>query len=72
MFLRARLPQFEDSAALAASAAAEGILIAPGALFRPHLDRSPWMRLNVTTLEDPRLQRWLERVAKRNAAPCKG
>jgi hypothetical protein len=34
-------------------------------VFRPHLQRSPWMRFNVTTCDDPRLLRWLELVAAR-------
>lgn len=66
MFLWARLPQFQDALALARGAAGEGILIAPGALFRPHLGRSPWMRFNVAMLENPRLQRWLAQTGMRN------
>lgn len=69
MFLWARLPQFEDAAALAEDAAAAGIVIAPGTLFRPHLAPSPWMRFNVATFEDPRLQRWLSGIAARNFPP---
>ncbi len=69
MFLWARMPQFEDSVALAEAAMAEGIMLAPGTLFRPHLERSPWMRFNVATLQDPRLLAWLERTAMRNAPP---
>jgi DNA-binding transcriptional MocR family regulator len=63
MFVWARFPHVEDSLALAEASQHEGILLAPGAMFRPHLDRSPWMRFNVTTCEDTRVQRWLERQA---------
>jgi hypothetical protein len=39
----------------------DGIMLAPGAVFCPHLERSPWMLLNVTVCEDTRVQRWLQR-----------
>ncbi len=63
MFLWARFPQIDDALDLAEAAQREGIMLAPGAVFRPHLERSPWMRFNVTTCEDPRVQRWLARQA---------
>jgi hypothetical protein len=40
-------------------------MLAPGAVFRPHLERSPWMRFNVAVCEDTRVQRWLKRTAGR-------
>jgi DNA-binding transcriptional MocR family regulator len=61
MFVWARLPQIEDSLPLAEASQREGIMLAPGAVFRPHLERSPWMRFNVTVCEDTRVQRWLQR-----------
>jgi DNA-binding transcriptional MocR family regulator len=61
MFVWARLPNIADSFTLAESAHSEGILLAPGVVFRPHLERSPWMRFNVATCDDPRIMRWLER-----------
>jgi DNA-binding transcriptional MocR family regulator len=61
MFVWARLPHVEDSLALAEAAQRDGIMLAPGAVFRPHLERSPWMRFNVTACEDTRVQRWLQR-----------
>lgn len=67
MFLWARMPQFDDSIVLAEAAAGAGILMAPGALFRPYLERSAWMRFNVATVDDRRLQRWLTQTAMRNA-----
>jgi DNA-binding transcriptional MocR family regulator len=59
MFVWARFPHIEDSLTLAEAAQRDGIMLAPGAVFRPHLERSPWMRFNVTICEDPRVQRWL-------------
>jgi DNA-binding transcriptional MocR family regulator len=61
MFVWARFPHVEDSLALAEASQRDGIMLAPGAVFRPHLERSPWMRFNVTVCEDPRVQRWLQR-----------
>ena len=61
MFVWARLPNVADSFTLADSAQSEGVVLAPGAIFRPHLERSPWMRFNVATCDDPRVMRWLER-----------
>jgi len=67
MFVWARYPHIEDSLVLAEASQREGIMLAPGAIFRPHLERSPWMRFNVTTCEDARVQRWLQRqVAVKN------
>jgi DNA-binding transcriptional MocR family regulator len=62
MFLWARVPGVDDSLPLAERAIGEGYMLAPGSVFRPHLERSPWMRFNVTVCEDPRVQRWLERL----------
>jgi DNA-binding transcriptional MocR family regulator len=65
MFLWARFPHVEDSLALAEAAQRDGVMLAPGAVFRPHLEGSPWMRFNVTVCEDPRVQRWLQEQARR-------
>jgi hypothetical protein len=43
-------------------------VLAPGAVFRPHLERSAWMRFNVTVCEDKRVQDWLQRLASGAAA----
>jgi DNA-binding transcriptional MocR family regulator len=66
MFIWARFPQIEDALTLAEAAARDGIMLAPGAVFRPHLERSPWMRFNVAVCEEPKVQRWL-RQARRNS-----
>ena len=39
-------------------------MLAPGVVFRPHLQPSPWLRFNVTTCDNPRVLRWLEQVAQ--------
>jgi DNA-binding transcriptional MocR family regulator len=65
MFVWARFPHVEDSLLLAEAAQHDGIMLAPGAVFRPHLERSAWMRFNVTVCEDTRVQRWLQRQARK-------
>jgi DNA-binding transcriptional MocR family regulator len=63
MFVWARFPHVEDALTLAEAAQRHGIMLAPGTVFRPHLERSPWMRFNVTACEDTRVQRWLQKQA---------
>jgi DNA-binding transcriptional MocR family regulator len=63
MFVWARLPHIEDSLTLAEASQRDGIMLAPGSIFRPHLERSAWMRFNVTVSEDLRVQHWLQRQA---------
>src|SRR5215469_8282795 len=67
MFVWARFPHVEDSITLAEASQRDGIMLAPGTVFRPHLGRSPWMRFNVTVCEDTRVQRWLARQATTKA-----
>jgi DNA-binding transcriptional MocR family regulator len=67
MFLWARFPHIDDSLALAEAAQRDGIMLAPGAVFRPHLEPSPWMRFNVAVCEDSRVQHWLQRIAQSGA-----
>lgn len=61
MFLWARFPRIEDSLALAEASQRDGVMLAPGTVFRPHLGVSAWMRFNIPACTDPRIQRWLER-----------
>ena len=63
MFVWARFPHIDDSLELAEDSQRDGIMLAPGAIFRPHLERSAWMRFNVAICEDTRVQRWLQRKA---------
>lgn len=62
MFLWARLPEVADAAPLAARAATEGIFLAPGKVFRPHQEPSPWLRFNVARCGEPRLWDFLDRA----------
>jgi DNA-binding transcriptional MocR family regulator len=68
MFVWARFPHVEDSLALAEASQRDGIMLAPGAVFRPHLGRSPWMRFNVTVCQETRVLRWLQRQMTVKAA----
>ena len=63
MFLWGRFPHIENSLPLAETAMQEGHMLAPGNVFRPHLEATPWMRFNVAICEEPRVVRWLERLA---------
>ena len=65
MFVWAEAPGFIDSARLASQAAQSGIMLAPGNIFRPQAQPSPWLRFNVTYALDPKLERFLgETLAK--------
>ena len=59
MFIWASVPGLTDSAALASRASKEGIMLAPGNIFRPQMQPSPWMRFNVAYALDPKLERFL-------------
>ena len=67
MFVWARFPHIHDSLALAEASQRQGIILAPGAVFRPHLERSAWMRSNVAVCEDNRVQNWLQRLTSSTA-----
>ena len=67
MFVWARFPHIDDSLALAEASQRHGIMLAPGAVFRPHLERSAWMRFNVSVCEDKRVQDWLQRLTSSTA-----
>ena len=58
MFIWAAVPGLTDSAALASRASKEGIMLAPGNIFRPQMQPSPWLRFNVAYALDPRLERF--------------
>lgn len=59
MFVWAEAPGIQDSARLASVAAEAGIMLAPGNIFRPQMQPSPWLRFNVAYSLDPRLERFL-------------
>ncbi|MEO8163755.1 MAG: PLP-dependent aminotransferase family protein [Betaproteobacteria bacterium] len=62
MFIWARFPHIEDSAELANAAFQKGIILAPGAVFRPNLEPSAWMRFNVSVFDNPLLHDFLREV----------
>jgi DNA-binding transcriptional MocR family regulator len=63
-FIWARFGCVEDASQLCDSALKDGIMLAPGAVFRPNLEPSPWMRFNVALCSDPRLQRFLQKISR--------
>ncbi|WP_174874361.1 PLP-dependent aminotransferase family protein [Vogesella oryzae] len=52
LFLWARPPRELDPLALTEQALAQDILLAPGILFRPQRESTPWLRLNVAYLSE--------------------
>jgi DNA-binding transcriptional MocR family regulator len=68
MFVWARFPHIDDSLALGEASQRDGIMLAPGTVFRPHLERSPWMRFNAAVCEDKRVLDRLQRLASSVAA----
>jgi len=66
-FLWARFPDIEDSSALVPAARKMGIILGAGRAFRPNLEPSPYMRINVTMCDDPRVAEFL--AAPRDRAP---
>jgi DNA-binding transcriptional MocR family regulator len=54
-----------DSLALAQEALSQGILLAPGHLFRPDQSPSPWLRFNVVYCDNDRLFRFMEETLDR-------
>lgn len=52
MFIWARRDDLANTAEVASRAAAKGIMFAPGNMFRPHQEPSPWFRFNVAHCDD--------------------
>lgn len=48
-----------DTNVLAAAALDAGFLFAPGALFSAQQTPGPWLRMNITTSDDPNMLKWL-------------
>jgi DNA-binding transcriptional MocR family regulator len=63
-FVWARFKHIEDAATLTETALSDNVMLAPGAVFRPNLEPSPYMRFNVAVHSDPRLRRLLSRIAQ--------
>lgn len=67
MFLWARFPHIRDSLPLAERALAEGVMLAPGTVFRPNLEPSPWLRFNVAICANAEVRRRLKKIADAHA-----
>ncbi|MDR2877324.1 MAG: PLP-dependent aminotransferase family protein [Chromatiales bacterium] len=52
MFVWAKHDDFANTAEVASLAAGKGIMLAPGNMFRPHQEPSPWFRFNVAHCDD--------------------
>lgn len=63
MFVWAGVPGVDDSARLVEAARRCGVLLAPGGDYRPDGATTPWVRLNIAYLRDPRAQRFLAHAA---------
>ncbi len=72
LFIWATRADIDDAAVLADSAARAGILLAPGNVFRPQTQASPWLRFNVTFANDSRLERFLAEGGGKPAATAAG
>lgn len=59
MFVWAEAPGISDSVHLASQATQSGIMLAPGNIFRPQMQPSPWLRFSVAYTLDPKLERFL-------------
>jgi DNA-binding transcriptional MocR family regulator len=68
MFVWARFGHIDDAVAVAAVAQRNGLMLAPGTVFRPHLERSPWMRFNVAVCDDANVQERLRGLASIDGA----
>lgn len=64
IFIWARFDGLEDTATLATAAAKHDITLAPGNIFRPHQEPSPWMRFNIAYCDDQAIFECLARVLK--------
>jgi DNA-binding transcriptional MocR family regulator len=52
MFIWAQREDLSNTAEVASLAASKGIMLAPGNMFRPHQEPSPWFRFNVAHCDD--------------------
>jgi DNA-binding transcriptional MocR family regulator len=64
MFVWAKARGLNDAARLATQAAAEEIMLAPGHVFRPQMQPTPYLRFNVAYAQDPRLAHFLDRAVR--------
>ena len=64
------VPGVADTIALAEAAAKRSILLAPGTLFRPNMEKSTKLRFNVAFCQNDGLFRELEALLDAAARPC--
>lgn len=62
MFVWIDLGEGASPVEIAGAAAGEGLMLAPGNLFRPHQEPSRWMRFNVSSSNDPAVSDFLSRA----------
>lgn len=60
LFIWARREASENATSLAAVAARQGIMLAPGTLFRPQQEASPWLRFNAAGCGNPAIFQFLD------------
>jgi len=64
MFIWAKLDNNTNMITLAAQAAKKGVMLAPGNVFQPHQQASPWLRFNVAHCENEETFRVLGEIVK--------
>lgn len=64
MFIWVKLDDGSDMTKLAAMAAKEGVMLAPGNVFHPQQESSPWLRFNVAHCENETTFRVLGKIVK--------
>ena len=62
MFVWAKMPEGIDPVILSQKAAGQGMMLAPGSLFRPHQQPSNYMRFNVAWCDKPEFWEHLKRL----------
>jgi len=62
MFIWAQLPSGQNAAEIATRASQDNIMLAPGNLFRPYQEPSPWLRFNAGHCDDERVFDFLSTV----------
>jgi DNA-binding transcriptional MocR family regulator len=61
-YLWVRHTEFASSDSLASQARGAGLLIAPGRVFRPNQQDTPWFRVNVAQTSQPQWSAWLNQL----------
>ena len=64
MFIWAKLADEVNVLEMASLAASQGIMLAPGNLFRPHQEPSPWLRFNVASSDDVGTFKFITSITK--------